>query len=296
MAHFLYLLLRAWAALPITDGATRERFETEAGAIRNAVNEHAWDGAWYWRATTDSGKLLGSATCAEGQIFLNAQTWSVLSGLAPEERARQAMAAAQERLYTRYGALLLAPAYAVPDGEVGYLTRYAPGTRENGGVYVHASCWAVLAERLMNGADSAYRLWRAFCPALRGQQPNEYMAEPYVIPGNVDGPLSELPGRGGWTWYTGSGQWYLRALVEGVLGVKAELEGLRVERDLPGDWQQFRIVRQFRGPPMTSPCGGPLRANSRAARWTAKPGVERCCPSPVREALRVCRWWSEQPV
>jgi cellobiose phosphorylase len=114
-------------------------------------------------------------------------------------------------------------------------------------VYVHASCWAVLAERRMNGAESAYQLWRTFCPPLRGEQPDRYMAEPYVMPGNVDGPLSEMPGRGGWTWYTGSGQWYLRCLVEGVLGVRAEIGGLRVERDLPADWQSFRMVRRFRG-------------------------------------------------
>ncbi|HET9493197.1 MAG TPA: glycosyl transferase family 36 [Chloroflexia bacterium] len=247
MAHFLYGLLRDWAALPATEESTRQRFEAEADALRRATNEHAWDGAWYWRATTDSGKLLGSSQSPEGQIFLNAQTWSVLSGLAPDDRAKQAMASARERLYTRYGALLLEPAYQVPDADVGYLSRYAPGTRENGGVYVHASCWAVLAERRMNGAESAYRLWRTFCPPLRGEQPDRYMAEPYVMPGNVDGPLSEMPGRGGWTWYTGSGQWYLRCLVEGVLGVRAEIGGLRVDRDLPADWQSFRMVRRFRG-------------------------------------------------
>jgi cellobiose phosphorylase len=191
--------------------------------------------------------LLGSAKSPEGQIFLNAQTWAVLSGIAPEERARQAMASARERLYTRYGALLLAPAYSVPNSHIGYLSRYAPGTRENGGVYVHASCWAVLAERQINGAEAAYQLWRSFCPTLRGEEPDAYMAEPYVMPGNVDGPLSSLPGRGGWTWYTGSGQWYLRALLEGVLGVTAHPEGLRVEADLPRDWPGFHLKRLFRG-------------------------------------------------
>src|SRR5207244_2378820 len=89
MAHFLYLLLRAWASLPATNDATRRRFEAEALALGKATNEHGWDGEWYWRASTDSGKLLGSTRSAEGKIFLNAQTWSVLSGLAPDERAKQ---------------------------------------------------------------------------------------------------------------------------------------------------------------------------------------------------------------
>lgn len=247
MAHFLHYLLREWAALPAFDKTTRARFDREAGALREATNTYGWDGAWYRRATTDEGKLVGSATNREGQIFLNAQTWSVLSGLAPRERAEQAMAAARERLYTPYGALLLAPAYATPDPEIGYLSRYAPGVRENGGVYVHASCWAVLAEGLLHGAGGAYDLWRSFCPPVRAADADAYMGEPYVMPGNVEGPDSEHAGRGAWTWYTGSGQWYLRSLVEGVLGVEATLGGLKVRGDLPEGWDGFRIVRQFRG-------------------------------------------------
>lgn len=247
MAHFLHYLLRGWADLDTLDQATRARYCAEAEALRQATNSHGWDGAWYWRATTDDGAALGSASAEEGQIFLNAQTWSVLGGTAPAERAELAMASARQRLYKPYGALLLEPAYTQPDARVGYLTRYAPGLRENGGVYVHAACWAVLAESRLHGADAAYQLWRSLCPPLRGAQPEHYMAEPYVMPGNVDGPLSPFEGRGGWTWYTGSGAWYYRALVEGVLGIVAGADGLQVPKELPGEWQQFRVRRVYRG-------------------------------------------------
>jgi cellobiose phosphorylase len=247
MAHFLYYLLTRWAALPDLPEETVTRYKTEAEALRQAANTYGWDGAWYWRATTDSGRVLGSAQNEQGRIFLNAQTWSVLSGLAPAGRAAQAMASAREHLYQPYGALLLDPAYSRPDPEVGYLTSYAPGRRENGGVYVHAACWAVLAERKLNGADAAYRLWRSFCPAVRGQEPDRYAAEPYVMPGNVDGPGTPTPGQAGWSWYTGSAAWYLRALVEGVLGVRAEGGRLCVKAKLPEGWQEFRVTRRFRG-------------------------------------------------
>jgi cellobiose phosphorylase len=193
MASFLYMILIQWAELPFIDSETASRFKEQAEALRQAANEHGWDGAWYWRATTDEGNLIGSSMNVQGQIFLNSQTWSVLSGLAWEERARQAMHSAQERLFTPYGALLLTPAYDTPDPHVGYLTRYAPGTRENGGVYVHAACWAVLAERKMNGAHAAYDLWRRLCPPLHGLEPETYICEPYVMPGNVDGPVSQFP-------------------------------------------------------------------------------------------------------
>src|SRR5690606_12422809 len=120
----------------------------------------------------------------EGRIFLNAQTWAVLGKTAPPDRARQALAAAREHLYSDYGPLLLAPAYTNPNPDIGYLSRYAPGARENGGVYCHAACWAVLAERQMNGAQAAYEVWRSFCPPARSAvDPDRYSGEPYVMPG-----------------------------------------------------------------------------------------------------------------
>lgn len=248
MAHFLYYLLTRWAELPVLDDQTRAHFRGEANVLRQSTEEHAWDGAWYWRATTDSGSKIGSDQNTQGRIFLNPQTWSVLSGLASEERARQAMDSARRHLYQPYGALLLRPAYSLPDAEIGYLSRYAPGARENGGVYIHAACWAVMAERQVNGVEAAYRLWRSFCPPLRSQDdPDAYMAEPYVMPGNVDGPDSPLSGRGAWTWYTGSSGWYLRALVEAVLGIQANLDGLRVTAGLPEGWDSYQIKRRFRG-------------------------------------------------
>lgn len=248
MAHFLYQLLCDWAALPTTDAETCANFLTEAAALREAVNRYAWDGAWYWRATTDAGRLIGAQSCAEGRLFLNANTWAILSGTATPERAAQVMRAVREQLYTPYGALLLSPAYTQPDSEIGYLTRYAPGIRENGGVYCHAACWAVLAERLHNGVESAYQLWRSFAPPVRAAADAEtWSGEPYVMPGNISGPAAPRPGQAGWTWYTGSAAWALRALVEGVLGVVVDHTGLRVNAALPQDWDAFSLQRYYRG-------------------------------------------------
>ncbi len=249
LGHFLYGLLISYAEFADHRGevSLAQRYRDEAAALNEKINQIAWDGEWYWRASTDSGMLLGSHENADGKIFLNAQTWSVLSGMATPERSEQAMQSARKHLYTPYGALLLAPAYSRPDPDIGYLTRYASGLRENGGVYAHAACWAVLAERKLHGVQSAYDLWRSFCPAVRGQEPDAYMAEPYVMPGNIDGPASPFAGRGGWTWYTGSAAWYLRALIEGVLGVEASMEGLRIQAALPAGWDGYRVNRTFRG-------------------------------------------------
>ncbi|MBI1256342.1 MAG: glycosyl transferase family 36 [Chloroflexi bacterium] len=247
MAHFLHYLLCAWAELPHSDPRLTDRFRREADSLREAVNREAWDGAWYWRATTDAGALIGSHKSLEGQIFLNAQTWAVLGATADGERGRVALASARKYLYADFGPLLLFPAYSHPDPSIGYLTRYAPGARENGGVYCHAACWAVLAERKVNGVEAAYQLWRSFCPPVRAANPDQYTAEPYVMPGNVAGPQAIIPGQAGWTWYTGSGGWYLRVLLEGVLGIEARLDGLYVNAALPDDWGYFRLRRIYRG-------------------------------------------------
>ncbi len=252
MAHFLHYLLVRWAGISAVDDQTRQNFLFEAEALKTAANEYAWDGKWFWRASTDEGEKLGSIQSKEGQIYLNAQTWAVLSGITTRDRQQQAMRSAREHLYTSYGALIFKPAYTQPDPKIGYLTRYAPGLRENGGVYFHASCWAILAERKLHsdpnqGAQAAYDLWRKMSPILCAMQPDRYQAEPYVTPGNKDGPLSPFPGRAGWTWYTGSGQWFLRVMIEGVLGVEAAPDGLRVSPGLPEEWPMFRLQRPYRG-------------------------------------------------
>ena len=215
--------------------------------MRAAVNRHFWDGDWYVRATKDNGKVIGSKRCRDGRIFLNAQTWAILSGVVPPQRLPRMLSAMERHLYRDYGPLLLAPAYHEPDAEIGYLTRYAPGSRENGGLYTHAGLWAVQAECLLGRAEAAWKLYRSFCPVTRGMKPDLYKVEPYVTPGNVDGPDSPNYGRGGWTWYTGSSAWMFRVSTEWLLGVRPTYEGLLVRPCLPAGWKGFTMKRTFRG-------------------------------------------------
>jgi cellobiose phosphorylase len=147
----------------------------------------------------------------------------------PKERAERAWGSVRERLVQDYGVLLLEPAYTVPDPKIGYLSRYAPGSRENGGVYMHAAVWALAAACKRRDIETVERIWRGVSPPLRSADADAYAAEPYVTPGNVDGPLSDTPGRAGWTWYTGSAAWLHRVAVEWVLGVRATWEGLRID-------------------------------------------------------------------
>lgn len=247
LGHFLVGLLADWAEIYRRTGEDRwaVEFEERRAALITALNEHGWDGKWYLRATLDDGSKLGSAQDRVGKIFLNAQTWAVLNDVAPADRAARCMAAVREHLVSEAGALLLAPAFDVPDARIGYITRYAPGLRENGGVYTHAATWAIAAACKMRDHDLVGRLLTAIDPALK--DPDRYWAEPYVMPGNVDGPDSPHHGRGGWTWYTGSAAWLHRVVTQWVLGVRPEWDGLRVEPCLPPGWMQASMTRPYRG-------------------------------------------------
>jgi cellobiose phosphorylase len=249
LGMFLCQVLADWSVLSeqLGDATMAKEYSTRREALLAAVNAHGWDGEWYRYGTKDSGAWVGSASSPEGKIHLNPQTWSVLADVASPERARSAWSAVKQQLLSAYGPLLLAPAYTVPDETLGYITRYSPGSRENGGVYMHAATWALAAAAKVGDAESVEKIWDAISPALRGKDADRYWAEPYVTPGNVDGPLSDLPGRAGWTWYTGSAAWLQRVCLEWVLGVRPVWEGLQIAPVPAGSLGAVKVTRRWRG-------------------------------------------------
>jgi cellobiose phosphorylase len=216
--------------------------------LKTAINQHGWDGNWYWRASKDNGEVIGSHKNEEGKIFLNAQTWSVISGTAENSRQESAMQAVEEYLEGGdVGPILFHPAYSKPDSHIGYLSRYAPGIRENGGVYTHAATWTIWAANIRKNTELSYRVYKKLCPIYNGMNPDRYVAEPYVTPGNISGPDSPHYGRGGWTWYTGSAGWLYRVTLDYLIGIRAEYDGLVVNPCLPKEWKKIKVNRLFRG-------------------------------------------------
>ncbi len=249
LGHFLYKILTdfSYIAENIKDAERSNYYKNRATTLKDSINKYGWDGKWYLRATKDNGQKIGSSENEEGKIFLNAQTWAVISGVADLNRANEVMSAVENYLECEIGPLLLYPAYKKPDKFIGYLTRYAPGARENGGLYTHAGTWSIIAFAILKNADAVYRIFKKINPANPEKNIDVYCAEPYVTPGNVEGPESPLFGRAGWTWYTGSSAWLLRAVVDYILGVRATFKGLYVDPCIPSSWQSFKIKRTFRG-------------------------------------------------
>ena len=145
------------------------------------------------------------------------------------------------------GTMLFQPGYSRPDKYIGYITRYAPGLRENGGVYTHAATWSVKTFAQLRRPNDAIRLFNKLNPILQSQKDiHRYMAEPYVLPGNIDGKDSPYYGRAGWTWYTGSAGWLFMIALESLCGVRATPAGLLVDPCLPADWKGLTVKRTFR--------------------------------------------------
>ncbi|PKK89024.1 MAG: glycosyl transferase family 36 [Candidatus Wallbacteria bacterium HGW-Wallbacteria-1] len=260
LSQFLYGILIDFVKVSqkcsmMANSSIRKKFESKANEyqtladeLKNAILKSGRAKDWFARATTDRNEVMGSENCKQGKIFLNPQTWAIITGLVDKEEGRKLLSHVEKHLYKDYGVLLFTPAYTVPDREIGYLTRYAPGVRENGGVYTHAATWAIIAQALADDSAKAYETFKILCPAyLSNSDPDKYSGEPYVMPGNIEGPESLHEGRGAWTWYTGSAAWYYRAILDYVLGVRVEDGKIVVKPRIPDNWQGFTAERTFRG-------------------------------------------------
>jgi cyclic beta-1,2-glucan synthetase len=251
LAWFLLSLLQPFAEIAAARGEFElaDSYRRHRGQLIEAA-ERAWDGDWYRRAYFDDGTPLGSKTNAECRIDSIAQSWSVLSGGADAEHARQAMASADAQLVRRNDRLilLLTPPFDKMTPSPGYIQGYLPGVRENGGQYTHAALWLVMAFARLGDGDRAMELFTILNPLTHTRTAEDiqrYRAEPYVVAADV---YSTAPhtGRGGWTWYTGSASWMYRVGIESILGLVREGTALRIDPCIPREWPRYEMI--FKAP------------------------------------------------
>jgi cellobiose phosphorylase len=215
--------------------------------MKQRVNDVAWDGDWYVRYLDQNGMPLGSRMNEHGQIFANAQSWAVLSGFASKKRGEKVLGAVHERLNTPYGIKLSTPGYDGFDPEKGGVTTYPPGAKENGGIFLHANPWVMIAETMLGHGDRAYAYYRQINPAVKNDCIDSFECEPYVYPQNILGDEHPLFGLARNSWLTGTASWAYQAGIKYILGVRPELDGLRIGPCIPAAWDGFLVRRRFRG-------------------------------------------------
>ena len=252
LGFFLCEIFRQFAKIAEAHGDAPfgEFCATESIRLRQNIEQHAWDGAWYRRAYFDDGTPLGSASNEECRIDSISQSWSVLSSVTHDERAHQAMQSVDEHLVRRDDALiqLLDPPFNKSAVDPGYIRGYVPGVRENGGQYTHGAVWAAMAFAALGDSERAWKLFNIINPVNHARSTGNvaiYKAEPYVVAAD----LYALPphiGRAGWTWYSGAAGWTYRLILESLLGLRREGEHLYVTPCLPEDWSGYKINYRYR--------------------------------------------------
>ena len=220
----------------------------EVEKMRKAVLESGWDGDWFVRAYDAFSNPVGSKVCKEGKIYIEPQGMCVMAGIGLETgEAAAALASVEEHLETQYGIVILQPPYTEYHLELGEISSYPPGYKENAGIFCHNNPWVVCAETMLGHGDRAFSLFRKTCPVYLEDISEIHRTEPYAYCQMVAGRDAATFGEGKNSWLTGTAAWTFTCMSQYILGIKPEFGGLRIDPCIPSDMKKLSCVRKFRG-------------------------------------------------
>ncbi|MCK9563153.1 MAG: hypothetical protein M0R02_10600 [Bacteroidales bacterium] len=215
--------------------------------MKKAVNEHLWDGKWWIRYFNPAGEPLGSDKNQYGKIFTNGQSWPVIAGFAEGERMISALDSVNEKLNTANGIKLSWPGYNGFDPSLGGVSTYPPGAKENGGIFLHANPWVMIAETIAGRGDRAYQYYNQINPASKNDELEVFESEPYCYPQNILGDEHPQFGLGRNAWLSGTSSWTYVAGTQWIAGIRPALDGLIIDPCIPTKWETLKVRRKFRG-------------------------------------------------
>ena len=223
------------------------RARTEITKMYESVLTHGWDGKWFLRAYDANSNKVGSKECEEGQIFIETQGFCPLAGIGIQEGlAKEALDSVKKRLDTKYGVLLLQPAYTRYHLELGEITSYPPGYKENAGIFCHNNPWVSAAETMIGRGTRAFEIYQKTCPAYVEEFSEIHRTEPYVYSQMVAGRDAPRFGEAKNSWLTGTAAWTFTNISQYILGIMPTLDGLSINPCIPEDFGDFQIKRKFR--------------------------------------------------
>ena len=228
--------------------------EKEAGYARaevqkmyDAIVKDGWDGDWFVRAYDAYGKKIGSRECEEGQIYIESNGFCPLAGIGVKEGlAKKALDSVKEKLDTKYGVMILQPAYTKYHLELGEISSYPPGYKENAGIFCHNNPWVSIAETVIGRGDRAFEIYQKTCPAYVEEISEIHRTEPYVYSQMVAGADAYTPGEAKNSWLTGTAAWTFVNISQHILGVYPTHRGLSIDPCVPSDFGDFTLTRKFR--------------------------------------------------
>ncbi|MEV4515853.1 glycosyl transferase [Dactylosporangium sp. NPDC049525] len=242
------LAARELAGLALQRGDDPTAYQNAAEKMAGTIAEHGWDGSWFRRAYDFHGNVIGSASNDEGQIFIEPQGMCIMGGVGLEDgTAVRTLASVRERLATPHGIVLQQPAFSSYRIELGEISSYPPGYKENAGIFCHTNPWLMIAEAMVGNGDGAFDYYKRINPSAREELGDLHRCEPYVYAQMIAGRDAPTHGEAKNSWLTGTAAWNYAAVTQWILGIRPELSGLRIAPVLPAAWSGFSAVRRFRG-------------------------------------------------
>ena len=222
--------------------------EEAIASVEKATLDAGWDGAWFRRAYDAFGHVIGGTECEEGQIFIEPQGMCVMAGIGKETgEAAMALKSVEKRLDTKYGIMLQQPAYTKYRLELGEISSYPPGYKENAGIFCHNNPWITCAETELGHGNRAFEIYRKTAPAYIEDISEIHRTEPYVYSQTIAGKDAPTFGEGKNSWLTGTAAWTFLSISQSILGVKPTLDGLKIDPCVPAEMKGFKVTRRYRG-------------------------------------------------
>jgi len=229
------------------ENAKADACQAEINAMNDAILTHGWDGEWFIRAYDAMGNKVGSKECEDGKIFIESQGYCVMAGVGVEDgKAEKALKSVEEWLETEHGIVLLQPGYKDYHVELGEVSSYPPGYKENAGIFCHNNPWIIAAETVVGHGDRAFKLYSKIAPAYREEISDKHKMEPYVYSQMIAGKDAKNFGQAKNSWLTGTAAWNFYVISNYILGIKPDYEGLKVDPCIPHTWDGYKVSRRFR--------------------------------------------------
>ncbi|MCR5580473.1 MAG: glycosyl transferase [Pseudobutyrivibrio sp.] len=256
-------------AIRMGDEAEASRALNEVEKMTAAIEKDGWDGEWFVRAYDAYSHKVGSKECDEGQIYIEPQGMCVMAGVGVENgKAEAALKSVKERLDTKYGVMILQPAYTRYHLELGEITSYPPGYKENAGIFCHNNPWISIAETCLGHGDRAFEVYKKTCPSYIEDISHIHRTEPYVYSQMVAGADAKFHGEAKNSWLTGTAAWTFTNISQYILGIYPTLEGLSVNPCIPAEFGDFKVTRVYRGVTYEIEIQNPTKAQKGVASLT----------------------------
>ncbi len=216
--------------------------------MKEAIDNHGWDGDWFLRAYDFYGKKVGSKENEEGKIFIESQGFCVMAGIGHEDgRAQKALDQVEKRLATPYGIVLVNPAFTQYHLNLGEITSYPPGYKENAGIFCHNNPWIIISEAMLGNNEKAFDYYTRIAPAYLENISELHKTEPYVYSQMIAGKDAATPGQAKNSWLTGTAAWNFFTVSQYIMGIRPDYKGLIIDPKLPATITEMKVTRKFRG-------------------------------------------------